>query len=220
MLQFPEGSAPTQNPPTTGTPAAQTTQLEIPARPGGGPYTAREMYEAAQLHRRILRDQLSSAENQRDEIAQELRNPLVTDVDKAGLEQRLKVIDTHILDLTNQLSDARQREAQAAAVPGADQPTASELANERVEMAFAVGLIASLVIGVPILFVQLRRMWRKHSVVLSMTPELTQRLDSIDRAVEATAIEIERVGEGQRFVTQLLATRRAEEVAQLTKPQQ
>lgn len=176
------------------------------------------MYEAAQLHRRILRDQLEGAEGQRQEIARQLQQPGISDVDKAGLEQRLKVIDTHILDLTNQLSDARQREAQAAAVPGADQPTAREMANDRFEMVFAFGVIASIVIGVPLLFVHLRRLWRKHSVVLSLTPELTQRLDSIDRAVEATAIEIERVGEGQRFVTQLLANRQAEAVAKLTKP--
>ncbi len=176
------------------------------------------MYEAAQLHRRILRDQLDGAEGQRQEIARQLQQPGINDIDKAGLEQRLKVIDTHILDLTNQLSDARQREAQAAAVPGADQPTAREIANDRVEIAGAIGLVAAIVIGLPILFVQLRRMWRKHSVVLSMPPELTQRLDAIDRAVEATAIEIERVGEGQRFVTQLLANRQAEAVAKLTKP--
>lgn len=216
MPQFPTTAA-TQ--PANGAPARQVTQLEIPVRPGGGPYTAREMYEAAQLQRRIIRDQLSSAESQRDEIAQELRNPQVTDVDKAGLEQRLKVIDTHILDLTNQLSDARQREAQTAAVPGADQPTARELANDRAEIALVISLFAAAIIGVPFLFVQLRRLWRKHSVVLSMTPELTQRLDSIDRAVEATAIEIERIGEGQRFVTQLMASRRAEEVSKLTSPE-
>lgn len=204
MLQDQTAPAPTPAPTTL-------TQIEIPARPGGGPYTAREMYEAAQLQRRILRDQLSSAENQRDEIAQELRNPLVTDVDKAGLEQRLKVLDTRILDVQNQLADAQNREAQAAAVPGADQPTPQELANDRFEIGVAVSVMLALVIGVPFMFVHLRRLWKKHSVVVSLTPELTQRLDAIERAVETTAVEIERVGEGQRFVTQLLANRSVEQ---------
>lgn len=205
-------TAPSTTPAVAGTAAPAQTAATVAPQAPSGPYTAREMYEAAQLQRRILRDQLSSAESQRNEIAQELRIPTVSDVDKAGLEQRLKVIDTHILDLTNQLSDARQREAQAAAVPGADQPSAREISNERFEMAAALGFGLTLIVGLPLLVVQLRRLWRKHAVVLSMTPELTQRLDSIDRAVEATAIEIERVGEGQRFVTQLLASRAAEQV--------
>jgi hypothetical protein len=34
------------------------------------------------------------------------------------------------------------------------------------------------------------------------------RFDHIDRALEAIAEEVERIGEGQRFVTQLLANRR------------
>ena len=37
------------------------------------------------------------------------------------------------------------------------------------------------------------------------SPELEQRMERIERAVEAIAVEVERVGEGQRFVTKLLA---------------
>ena len=39
-------------------------------------------------------------------------------------------------------------------------------------------------------------------------PALTDRLTNIEQSVEAVAIEVERIGEGQRFVTQLLAERR------------
>ena len=37
--------------------------------------------------------------------------------------------------------------------------------------------------------------------------DVEARLDRIEQAVEAIAIEMERVGEGQRFVTKLLAER-------------
>ncbi len=74
-------------------------------------------------------------------------------------------------------------------------------------MMMAVGFTLIFVVILPLTLVQARRLWKKYSVTLSMTPELDQRLAGIDRAVEATAIEIERIGEGQRFVTQLLAAR-------------
>ena len=36
-------------------------------------------------------------------------------------------------------------------------------------------------------------------------PEVTSRLERIERAVEAVAIEVERISEGQRFTTKLLS---------------
>ena len=39
---------------------------------------------------------------------------------------------------------------------------------------------------------------------------LEERMERIERAVEAIAVEVERVGEGQRFVTKLLAEGRKE----------
>ena len=37
-----------------------------------------------------------------------------------------------------------------------------------------------------------------------MSGEVMERMTAIERAVEAVAIEVERLGEGQRFVVQLL----------------
>jgi hypothetical protein len=42
---------------------------------------------------------------------------------------------------------------------------------------------------------------------------LEQRLASIDHAVQAIAIEVERLGEGQRFTTRLLAERMPQDAA-------
>ena len=38
-------------------------------------------------------------------------------------------------------------------------------------------------------------------------PEVMQRLSAIEQAVDAVAIEIERISEGQRFTTKLLSER-------------
>jgi hypothetical protein len=42
-------------------------------------------------------------------------------------------------------------------------------------------------------------------------PELQDRLARVERIVEATAIEIERISEGQRFTTKLLSDRKTVE---------
>lgn len=40
-----------------------------------------------------------------------------------------------------------------------------------------------------------------------LPPEVGERLERIERAVESVAIEVERISEGQRFVTRVLADR-------------
>lgn len=44
------------------------------------------------------------------------------------------------------------------------------------------------------------------------------RLDRIERSIDAMAVEMERVGEGQRFVTKLLAEQQNPKVAELPSP--
>jgi hypothetical protein len=40
-----------------------------------------------------------------------------------------------------------------------------------------------------------------------LSPELAARLDRMEQAVEAIAVEVERISEGQRFTTRLLSER-------------
>jgi hypothetical protein len=42
-----------------------------------------------------------------------------------------------------------------------------------------------------------------------LAPDVADRLDRIERAVESVALEVERISEGQRFVTKLMAERAA-----------
>lgn len=58
------------------------------------------------------------------------------------------------------------------------------------------------------------RMWLSHKEKMAgiaapaeQTHALEQRLARIEQTVDAIAVEMERVGEGQRFVTKLLADR-------------
>jgi hypothetical protein len=50
-----------------------------------------------------------------------------------------------------------------------------------------------------------------------VAPDVTARLERIEQAVDAIAIEVERISEGQRFTTKLL-TERASDASRLTEP--
>ena len=46
-----------------------------------------------------------------------------------------------------------------------------------------------------------------HSASPAALEQIAQRLEAIQQCVDATSIEVERLGEGQRFTTKLLAER-------------
>jgi hypothetical protein len=49
---------------------------------------------------------------------------------------------------------------------------------------------------------------QREALTAAKDPELQERMARVERIVEATAIEIERISEGQRFTTRLLSERK------------
>lgn len=71
-----------------------------------------------------------------------------------------------------------------------------------------------LVLGIPLVIVQARKLWMRDSTSAAPTSsETDHRLERIEQAIDAMAVEVERIAEGQRFVTKLLADRGQERVA-------
>lgn len=82
-------------------------------------------------------------------------------------------------------------------------------------------MFPSEIIVVPIVFgipgvVLISRMWFRHKERMSELGrgssargeiEMNARLERMEQAIEAMAVELERVGEGQRFITRVLAER-------------
>lgn len=70
------------------------------------------------------------------------------------------------------------------------------------------GMTVSIVLGLPIVKMLVRRMERgDRPVIQSSESDTRARLERIEQAVEAIAVEIERISETQRFTTKLLAER-------------
>lgn len=186
--------------------------------PPTGPATARQMYEAMRLQRQTIQNQLDNAMSDRYSIASRLREGNVEGPDKAGLEQRLEVMDARIIQLQGALAIAETQEAQAAALPGAHTLDISQQRAEEREIILGFSIALVFMVAIPMTLVWARRLWKKNAVTIQLPPELGQRLDSIERGIETTAIEVERIGEGQRFVTQLLAQRGEGSREQLPAP--
>ena len=67
--------------------------------------------------------------------------------------------------------------------------------------------MAFIIVGLPIARAFARRMDRKSGTV-QIPNEVTTQLANLNQAVDAIALEVERISEGQRFTTRLLSEQR------------
>ena len=72
---------------------------------------------------------------------------------------------------------------------------------------------AGFVLLIPIVIALARRIWRGGKRAPAFDFESSPRLQRMEQAIESIAIEVERIGEAQRFTTKLLSERQVEPVA-------
>jgi hypothetical protein len=77
-------------------------------------------------------------------------------------------------------------------------------------VAVPLGGVFTLFVLAPIAFSAARMMWKRTNRMVSARPaalpdESARRLERLEQGMDAIAIEIERISEGQRFVTKLLS---------------
>lgn len=198
-------------------PAAPASPPDVPSVPvtisPGGRITVGEasspaaLYEAARHQRSELRDQRDELQDERRSIIREMQQNN-TGPARAGLEQRLTQVDERIVAVNKQLAEADAQVARLAAVPGAVvPPTPVRKPGPPEEFWVISGLI--LVPSAFILSVAYaRRIWRKGAQVVSAIPqEFYDRFTRVEQALDAVAVEVERIGEGQRYLTRALAER-------------
>jgi len=68
--------------------------------------------------------------------------------------------------------------------------------------------MALIIIGLPVARAFARRMDRKSGGTAQIPSEVTAQLGHLSQAVDAIAVEVERISEGQRFTTRLLSEQR------------
>jgi hypothetical protein len=70
--------------------------------------------------------------------------------------------------------------------------------------------VVVLAIGIPFMRALVRR-WDREGGQPKLPSEVTARLERMEQAIDAVAVEVERIAEGQRFVTRLMSERPAEQ---------
>jgi hypothetical protein len=178
--------------------------VQVPPATPGGPTG---VYQAFVHQRSELRDQLDRLQSQRSDLQQEIQQA-VTETDKKGLESRLTQVDQHIQALDQAIAASDAEVAKAAAVPGAVVDPPREIPQGPPDEVYVLGGIFMIVIGFPIAFAFARRIWKKSvQTIISIPQDIYDRFARLDQAIDAVAIEVERIGEGQRFLTKLQSER-------------
>jgi hypothetical protein len=166
----------------------------------------REAISDLRAQREELSDQLVSASGRRRNLASQL-NGTPPGPARSGLEQRIIVLDQRLAQLESDIAaTGKQLSAAPLGVPEMGRPFRGNDIPDNV--AAMMGAFTFLVLF-PIAIAFARRIWKRggrdSSVSIHLPANLDQRLERLEQGVDAIAIEIERVTEGQRFVTRLLA---------------
>ena len=186
----------------------QTTPPAAPVAPATyGVANPTAQWQGAVAARRELNDQRNTLEGTRESVAAQLRNPMVEGVDRQGLEHQISDIDAQIASIDKAIAAANERVAATALVPGAvvEPPRVSDGPSDR---AYQLAGLLMVIVLLPLVVARaVRSMRRPQPPMSTLPPEMLERFARIDRAVDAMAVEIERIGEGQRFVTRLMSER-------------
>ncbi|MEJ7758800.1 MAG: hypothetical protein WKF55_04335 [Gemmatimonadaceae bacterium] len=155
--------------------------------------------------REELSNQQQSSAGRRRRLSQELRAQ-PEGAPRAGIEGQLAVLDTRLMQLETDIAATGR---QLSAAPLATVSGAGPLpGNDIPENVAALSGAFTVFVLFPIALAYARRIWKGSSrtpLQTSFPPESAQRLERLEQGMESIAIEIERVAEGQRFVTRLLS---------------
>jgi hypothetical protein len=153
-----------------------------------------------------------SATSRRATVQRSLRS--ATGADRAGLEQRLGVLDARIARLESDIDEnGTQLASLSANRVATTQPPFNGFnnlsRNRAMQNLVPMVVVFTIFVLTPIAISISRMFWKRASMPQQapQSMENSQRLERMEHAIDAIAIEIERVSEGQRFVTRVMSER-------------
>ena len=127
-------------------------------------------------------------------------------MNKAGIEQRISLLDNRILQLETDLAETGRQlsSAPAGLAASASMGTPLGLNPGQITAIGIVSVIGATCVAFPVAIAMARRIWRgSRRGAAPVAPESAERMERLEQAVDAIAIEVERIAEGQRFLTKL-----------------
>jgi len=170
--------------------------------------------DALQIQMAQLQAQANALEAQRRVMSDQVR--------RRGSEVRVAVapvlaqVDARLAETQTRLAEVR---AEVAARQGGSHivisgmPVGNFGRSGGFDPDLAAGLMFAFIFAVlmPISIAIAKRIWRGRSIPVAppIDTMIAPRLDRLEQAVDAIAIEIERIAEGQRFVTKVMTERQS-----------
>lgn len=200
----------------------QTTQDQAPVSPStpvaikivgsdGATHSIAVPKTAAQVadlraQRDELSNQLSIVTDRRNTLSAELPGT-PNDAARRGIEGRITLLDNRIVQLETDIATTGQQLSSAPAWLLATRENQSSGPGDDWSEGLAAGVsMMALLVGVIYVFRRFRgRRGRKNETPIPVAGESAERLERLERGMESIAIEIERISEGQRFVTKLMS---------------
>lgn len=208
-----------QNQPAQAPQPPQSPQIvrvaTAPSQTGVEAITTAEQVRAAHLRLDRLRSELQDAAERRNAVVSRLRT--VDNDARDGYLQRLAVLDERIISIEREITQVNLSlsTAPSEAVVAAEQMVAPDpdirAFQEVMDEIVPIIAILSIFVFMPIAVAIARLIWRRATNAPRHMPApdqgTQQKLDHLQQAVDTIAIEVERISEGQRFVTKLMSDR-------------
>ena len=185
------------------------------------PTPATTVFTIEQLRARgsELSRQLNSATSRRDGLSRDIRR--ASPDGRPGLQQQFDALSTRVVQLEQDISINGQLLVQARGLEGGDNATENGSGSSTGPQwppqmsqidGTAIGVCFTLFVLSPIAFAIARSIWKRGTRMSTAAPasrESDLRMERVEQAVDAIAVEVERISEGQRFVTQLMTQQSA-----------
>lgn len=197
---------PASPPPAPPVPQAPPTGIATLTNVGTSVNTAFTL-DQLKARRTELSNQLTSLIERRGNLTKEIvRTPADS---RDGLQQVIAVLDARRVNLETDIATNGQLLLQArtdAAATATGVGAADSWLPSSVDVT-SISVVFTLFVLCPIAVSLARLMWKRasHAPPPATTRESDLRLERVEQAVDAIAVQVERISEGQRFVTQLIA---------------
>ncbi len=178
--------------------------IQVPERP----LSARDVQLLRQRGSELSR-QLTSANGRRDELAAALED--AEGVNRTGIEQRISQLDQRIMRIEADIAENGRLLASApAALLNQSNPSSTSQPDNpfglSARQVTAMGIVGTIFVLFPLAIAAAYAIFRRGSrpIVPRESAESAQRMERLEQAVDAIALEVERISEGQRYVTRFL----------------
>ena len=193
--------------PTPAAPVAPAVPQPIGAVVVQAPVQTRPINEAEiavlRRQRSEMSNQLSSARERREELLDEIR--AAPNGTEQGLLSHLQVVNDRIINIERDLEKSGQT-LRSGQVPVGTVLVPPRFSSPTDAAERGVAISALVLAPLMLSFMVMRwRRWKRRGENRSSSPDHDARMERLEQAVDAIAIEVERVGESQRYQSKVLA---------------